>query len=178
MKNITTNTDCKTCRTHMPDLLLDETFLAAHPEMSAHLASCTAGATELKELRSTFALLDTWTAPEPSAYFDSKLHVRLREAEAAQPEGFWERTRSFLLFSTGRGLRPALGGALAFAMLISGGSFGLYLQHQSPDSSVSTSATVNDLQILDNNAQALQQMNQLLDDSGSSSDDNAAPPTT
>ncbi len=174
MKSIINNTDCKTCRTHMPDLLLDETFLATHPEMSAHLATCTACAAELNELRSTFALLDTWTAPEPSAYFDSKLHARLREAEAEQPEGFWERTRSFLLFSTGRGLRPALAGSLAFAMLIGGGSFGLYLQHQSASSQAS--ATVNDLQILDNNAQAVQQMNQLLDDSGS--DDNATPPTT
>ena len=174
MKTTTNITDCKTCSTHMPDLLLDESFLAAHPEMTAHLASCTDCAKELTELRATFDLLDTWTAPEPSAYFDSKLHARLREAEAAQPEGFWERTRSFLLFSTGRGLRPALAGALAFAMLIGGGSFGLYLQHQTPPAS----ATVNALKILDNNDQALQQMDQLLDDSGSSADDSANPPTT
>lgn len=174
MKTTTNITDCKTCRTHMPDLLLDESFLAAHPEVTAHLASCTDCAKELTELRATFDLLDTWTAPEPTSYFDSKLHARLREAEAAQPENFWERTRSFLLFSTGRGLRPALAGALAFAMLVGGGSFGLYLQHQPAP----TSATVNDLKILDNNDQALQQMDQLLDDSGSGADDSAAPPTT
>ncbi|QMV20254.1 hypothetical protein GOB94_06300 [Granulicella sp. 5B5] len=175
---MTNTTDCKACRTHMPDLLLDETFLAAHPEMKAHLAACADCAKELDELRATFDLLDTWTAPEPSAYFDSKLHVRLREAEAAHPEGFWERTRSFLLFSTGRGLRPALAGALAFAMLIGGGSFGLYLEHQPSNQPSASSATVNDLKILDNNAQALQQMDQLLDDSGSSVDDTSTPPTT
>lgn len=170
--------DCKTCNTHMPDLLLDESFAASNPAVAAHLAACTACAAELQELRSTFALLDAWTAPEPTPYFDSKLHVRLREAAAAQPEGFWERIRSFLLFSTGRSLRPALAGALAFTMLIGGGSVGLYQQHQSAAAAASVSATVGDLKILDNNAQALQQMNQLLDDSGSSSDDSATPPTT
>jgi hypothetical protein len=171
--NTTNNTtDCKTCRTHMPDLLLAEDFAASHTELAAHLASCSDCAAELRELRSTFALLDDWTAPEPSPYFDSKLHVRLREAEAAGPESFWERARDFFLFSTGRSLRPALSGALAFVMLVGGGSLGLYL-HQTE---ATASATVNDLKILDNNEQALQQMDQLLDDSGS--DDNSAPPTT
>jgi hypothetical protein len=156
----------------MPDLLLDDNFAASHSELAAHLASCTDCAAELNELRATFALLDDWTAPEPSPYFDSKLHVRLREAEAAGPEGFWERTRAFLLFSTGRSLRPALSGALAFAMLVGGGGLGLYLHQPAPQAS----ATVNDLKILDNNATALQQMDQLLD--ASPSDDTSAPPTT
>jgi hypothetical protein len=165
-------TDCKTCRTHMADLLLDENFAASHTELAAHMASCSDCAIELRELRSTFALLDDWTAPEPSPYFDSKLHVRLREAEAAGPESLWERTRAFFLFSTGRSLRPALSGALAFVMLIGGGGLGLYLHQTTP----TASATVNDLKILDNNEQALQQMDQLLDDSGN--DDSSAPPTT
>jgi hypothetical protein len=165
--------DCKTCRAHLPDLLLDESYTVAHPELSAHLASCASCEAEIKALRSTFALLDDWTAPEPSPYFDSKLRALLREAQAAEPEGFWERTRSFLLFSTGRTLRPALTGALAFAMLIGGGGLGVMLRQ--PDRPAS--ATVNDLKILDNNAQALQQMDQLLDDSPSSDDTNA-PPTT
>ncbi len=178
MNTATNHIDCKTCRTHLPDLLLDDAFVAGHPAVAAHLTACTECTEELQQLRSTFALLDTWTAPEPSAYFDSRLHARLREAVAEQPESFWERTRSFLLFSTGRGLRPALAGALAFIMLVGGGSVGLYQQHHSAGSAASVSATVGDLKILDNNEQALQQMNQLLDDSGSSSDDSATPPTT
>ena len=40
------------------------------------------------------------------------------------------------------------------------------------------SATVNDLKILDNNAQTEQQLNQLLDDSSAGTDDGAAVPTT
>ena len=172
--NTMTSTNCKTCRTHLPDLLLDDTYIATHPELGTHLAACPACAAELNALRSTVALLDTWSAPELSPYFDSKLRARLREAQAAGPEGLWERARAFLLFSTGRHLRPALSGALAFAMLIGGGTLGVVL-HQP---AAPASATVNDLKILDNNAQALQQMDQLLDESTSSADDNAGPPTT
>ena len=54
----------------------------------------------------------SWKAPEPSPYFDVKLHARLREAQASEPEGFWSRTRAFLMYSTGHRLRPALAGAM------------------------------------------------------------------
>jgi hypothetical protein len=168
-----TGTTCKTCRTHLPDLLLDDAYTAAHPELAAHLAACAECEAELTALRSTFAVLDHWTVPEPSPYFDSKLHVRLREALEARPEGLWERTRSFFMYSTGRTLRPALTGALAFTLLLGGGGLGVLLhQPASP-----ASATVNDLKIMDNNAQALQQMDQLLDESATNDDTNA-PPTT
>ena len=173
-KEITTH--CKTCKSHLADLLLDDGFAAAHSEISAHLADCRACRAELAELRATFALLDHWTSPEPSPYFDAKVHVRLREAAAAPPEGLWERTRVFLQFSTGRHLRPAMTGALAVLMLIGGGTgIGLY---ERENAVVAVSPAVNDLKILDNNAQAIQQMDQLLDESSPSGDDSAAPPTT
>jgi anti-sigma factor RsiW len=174
--NTTTITDCKTCNTHLADLLLDDGFAAAHPEFADHLDACTACRTELAELRATFALLDEWTVPEPSPYFDSKVHVRLREAIAAPAEGFWERARDFFLFSTGRHLRPAMTTALAVILLAGGGAgIGVY-EHN--NAVVAASPTVNDLKILDKNAQAIQQMDQLLDDSAPSADDSAAPPTT
>jgi anti-sigma factor RsiW len=169
-------TNCKDCRSHLSDLLLDDAYVAAHPELAGHLAACAACRTELAELRSTFALLDTWEAPEPSPFFDSRLHARLREAVAAEPEGFWERTRSFLLFSTGRQFRPAMTGALAFALLLGGGTF--VTLNQVNHTETAASATVNDLKILDNNAQALQQMDQLLDESAPNTDDGSGPPTT
>ena len=127
---------------------------------------------ELAELRATFAVLDHWTAPEPSAYFDSKLHARLREAQAEAPEGLWSRMKSFVAFSTGRGLRPAMAGALALVLVLGGG--GALLDLHNPAVAAPPSAAVNDLKILDNNATAIQQMDQLLD----TSDDGAAPPTT
>jgi hypothetical protein len=163
-------------RSHLPDLLLDDAFTASHPALNAHLAACADCHTELAGLRSTFAALDEWTAPEPSPYFDTRLHARLREAEAARPEGIFERTWSFFQFSTGRHLRSAMTGALALALLLGGGtSTFLYLQQPAPQAS----AAVNDLRILDKNADALQQMDQLLDDSNApQSDDSATPPTT
>jgi hypothetical protein len=176
MNTNTIQLDCKTCRTHLPDLLLDDSYLAAHPEIAAHLAECTDCAAELNELRATFNALDEWTAPEPSPYFDSKMHALLREAQASEPEGFFEHIRSFVLFSTGRTFRPAVVSALSLMMIIGGGSVGLYVNQAVAPHPHATSATVNDLNILDNNAQALQTMDQLLDDS--SSDDSGTPPTT
>lgn len=172
MNNEMKKIDCKSCREHLADLLLDESYVTKRPDVVAHMASCTDCSAELAELQATFALLDGWGAPEPSAFFDTKLKARLREAAAAEPEGLWERMRSFLLFSTGKSLRPAMAGALAIAMLAGGGGILLDLHQQSV---VAASPTVNDLKILDNNAQALQQMDQLLDSSG---DDNSDPPTT
>jgi anti-sigma factor RsiW len=173
MKNEMKKIDCKSCREHMADLLLDESFAAKRPEVAAHMAACAECSAELAELQSTFAALDEWSAPEPSAFFDTKLKARLREAAAAEPEGIWERVRSFLLFSTGRSLRPAMAGALALAMVAAGGGVLLGVHQQT--ATVAASPTVNDLKILDNNAQALQQMDQLLDSSG---DDSSDPPTT
>jgi hypothetical protein len=172
MKNDRTMTACKSCTEHMADLLLDEHYAAGHPEVAAHVAGCATCAGELKALKSTFALLDQWTAPEPSPYFDTKLRARLREAAAAEPEGVWERMRSFLLFSTGRSLKPLMAGALALVMIGGGGGVLLDLHQQARP--VAASPAVNDLKILDNNAQALQQMDQLLD----ANDDSNDPPTT
>ena len=173
MKKTDMKIDCKTCRNALADLLLDESYAAGHPELAQHLAACADCRTELEELQATFALMDDWTAPEPSAYFDSKLHAKLREVQAAQPEGFWARTRAFLTYSTGHRLRPALAGALMVAvMLAGGGTFaGLYEYNSAV---VQASPTVNDLKLLDNNAQAVQQMDQLLDPS----DDSAGPPSS
>ena len=81
------------------------------------------------------------------------------------------------MFSTGRNLRPAMTGALAVLMLIGGGTgVGIY-EHNNTVAVASPSPAVNDLKILDNNAQAIQQMNQLLDDSASTVDDTPGPPS-
>jgi predicted anti-sigma-YlaC factor YlaD len=181
MRNdVNTMKDCKICRAALPDLLLNPAYAASHAEVTEHLKECTECRTELAELRATMDLMDVWTAPEPSLYFDSRMQARLREAVAAGPEGFWERMRSRLLFNTGRQFRPAMVGVLAFVLLAGGGGTmvdwtGHGGVHQAP---VAASATLDDLKVLDNNAQAEQQMDQLLDDSSSSSDESATPPTS
>lgn len=164
-----TTIDCKTCRTYLPDLLLDE--MATHPSAPVHLAECAACRTELNELRATLALMDEWVAPEPSAYFDSRLHARLREAQAATPEGLWERLASYLQFSSPRFSRSALAGILAILVLLGGGTATTLFLNQGPTPTASSPA-VNDLKIYDNNAQALQGMDLLDEPSG----DNGGPP--
>ncbi len=152
------HTNSSTCRTALPELLGDRRSPAA--DVSAHLAACPACQTELSGLRQTWELMDAWTAPEPSAYFDARLHARLREAQAAGSAGLCERLTSYVELSTGWGLRPAATGALALVMLLGGGTAATLLAHHGAGLEPS-SPTVNDLRIYDNNAQAVEQMDML-----------------
>jgi anti-sigma factor RsiW len=153
--------NCKTCQSVLPDLLL-EAGAPSNAAARAHLATCAACAQELASLEATFALLDAWHAPAVSPYFDQKLAVRLREEQAAPPASWFERVKTYLLLNTGRQFRPALAAALAGVLVIGGGGFGFATySHQQVSQ---PSAAINDLQLLDKNEQALQQMDQLLQD--------------
>jgi anti-sigma factor RsiW len=159
--------NCQSCKDNLPNLLLDP-LDASNAAAQAHLESCTACSAEFRELTATFDLLDAWVAPEPSPYFDQKLAVRLREEQAAPPAGWFERLRIRLQLNTGRQFRPALAGALALALVVVGGTAIDLSTTSHTVAHVQPSATINDLQILDRNDQAMQTMDQLLDDSGSS----------
>ena len=165
--------NCKDCQSVFLDLLL-EPGSPAHAAAQSHIESCPECKQEFKSLEATFALLDAWKAPEPSPYFDQKLAVRLREEQALAPAGWFERLKSRLLFNTGRQFRPALAGALALVLVVGGGTFADVsgFLHSKPQAS----ATVEDLQILDKNDQALQTMDQLLQDAGTA--DDSTPPTS
>lgn len=167
---------CYDCQSALPELLLDPAALS-NAAAREHLKSCPACNQELQSLEATFALLDTWQAPEPSPYFDQKLAVRLREEQMQPSAGWVERLRSRVLFNTGRQFRPALVGALAMALLVAGGAFADLSGFPHP-AKAQVSATVNDLQILDNNDQALQTMSLLLQDDGSNNDGTAASPSS
>ena len=170
--------NCKACQSALPDLLLEPVDAQGAvvkgrlSEARAHLAACAACAQELASLEATFALLDSWDAPEVSPYFDQKMAVRLREEQAAPAAGWFERLRDRLLLNTGRQFRPALAGALALVLIVGGGGFGI----SNFTHAVQASATVNDLQILDKNEKALQQMDQLLQDDATDTTNQAAPP--
>jgi hypothetical protein len=167
--------NCQKCQSALPDLLLDPTA-RSNAAARAHLAHCVACAQELKSLEDTFALLDTWQAPEPSVYFDQKLSVRLREEQSVAPAGWFERLKSRLLFNTGHQFRPAMAGAMALVLLVGGGTFADFSPFTHPHPSIEASATVQDLQILDKNDQALQTMDQLLQEDGAVDDGNTASP--
>src|SRR5260221_4845493 len=73
---------CNETRELMPDLAAG--LAAVTPEVKAHLDSCAECAGKLEAFRQTMSLLDEWQAPEPSPYFDVRLHARLREESAKQ----------------------------------------------------------------------------------------------
>ncbi len=160
--------NCASCQNALPDLLLDPGSAVARAA-EPHLRECPVCLEELTQLRSTMHLLDAWQAPEPTPWFDTRMSARLRQAQAAPPETLLERLRSTVQFSTGRHLRPALAGALAVVLLLGGGTAAELsgVLHKTPQQA---SSTVQDLQILDRNDQALQTMDQLLNDDGSSDD--------
>lgn len=155
--------NCKTCQNALPDLLLDPAA-QANSAARSHIATCADCARELSSLEATMSLLDRWEAPEVSPWFDQKLAVRLREEQAAPPAGFFERLRSRLLLNTGRQFRPALATAMALLLVAGGSSITISTLTHTP-APVAVSAPVKDLQILDKNEQALQQVDQLLEDS-------------
>jgi anti-sigma factor RsiW len=163
---------CKDCQSALLDLILDPAA-PAKADVRAHIESCSACAEEFKSMQATFALLDTWQAPDPSPYFDQKLAVRLREEQTLAPASWFEQLKSRLLFNTGRQFRPALAGGLALILLVGGGTYANLtgFPHAVPEAS----AAVQDLQILDKNDQALQTMDQLLQDDAPADDSTTQP---
>lgn len=150
----------------LPDLLLDRERVPA--AVRAHFDECADCRRELTALESTMLALDAWEEVEPSPFFDARMAARMRTERAAEPAGFFERMRARLLLSSNLHLRPVAAGALAVLLLIGGGTYAGFVGLH-PASTVAASATVRDLQSLDENAQVFQQMNSLdePDDAGS-----------
>jgi anti-sigma factor RsiW len=144
--------------------------VSAAPEVSTHLSACTDCAKLLQALQQTMSVMDEWTSPEPSPYFNTRLRARLaevkrEEATAARGVFGWLQKPAFGLPIW----RPIAAGALAFALAVSVG-----LQNRSnvvkPNVGTTTeaSAAVNDLQKLEKN-QDLYSDFELLDDLKTSS---------
>jgi hypothetical protein len=162
MDKMVNTMNCKTFQNELPDLVLTAN---ARPSVAAvaHMRECPPCAEEYLSFQSTFAALDQFTAPAPSAYFDQKLAVMIREEQAAPKTNWLENLRARLMFNTGRNFRPAMIGALALALVVSGGGIAGINGFQSwnAPAAPAASATVNDLQILDRNEQAFQQLDEL-----------------
>lgn len=153
----------------LPDLLLDRERVPA--AVRAHVDECADCSKELASLEATMLALDGWEGTEPSPFFDARMAARMRAEREAPPAGFLERMRARLVFGSNLHLRPLAAGALALLLLIGGGTYAGFEGLGHSTAPVAASATVKDLQSLDENAQVFQQMNSL-----DEPDDNSATP--
>lgn len=153
--------------------LKDEIFEAAlsgsapGDNVKAHMASCSVCEQEFESLRSTMNVLDTWTTPEPSQYFDVRLRARLREVKEQEQHGVVARW----LEKVGIGRlswKPLTAAAFTMVMAVAGGVYVAESTHGgSRQPVVQAACPVVDLQALDQNQQVLSAL-QDLDDDGSS----------
>jgi anti-sigma factor RsiW len=143
----------------LANLLLDPD--AAPAKVRAHVEGCDRCRAELAELRATMALLDTWKGPEPSPYFLTRLAARLDEEREAEPAGWFARLRARLVYGPRTHVRPLAAMALTLVLLIGGGTYLGITDWDQPPSPPGQAAVVHDLQLLDNNAQLLDQLETL-----------------
>ncbi|HTV06060.1 MAG TPA: hypothetical protein VME86_11890 [Acidobacteriaceae bacterium] len=149
----------------LADLLLAPERVPA--EVRAHVEECAECGAEVKALQGTLLALDGWEGVEPSPFFDARMAARMRRAREEQPAGWLERMRARLMYGTNLHMRPLAAGALTLLLLVGGGTFA-GLKSTESTTPVAASATVRDLQSLDENAQVFQAMNAL--DQGDSGD--------
>jgi hypothetical protein len=160
---MTNKSNCTAMESKLADLLLDPARVPA--KVHAHVAECEDCKRELEELKATMGLLDAWEAPEPSPFFMTRMQARLRQERDAAPAGWLARKfaglRAELSYGSRMHARPLAAMALTIMLLVGGGAY-LDLAVWNQPSQPQTNATVvHDLQTLDNNAQVLDQMEDL-----------------
>ena len=148
--------NCTGMDTKLADLLLNPA--AAPAKVVAHVAECDSCRGEMEELRATMNLLDSWEAPEPSPYFMTRMNVRLDEERAAPPAGWLERLRARFAYGPSLHARPLAAMALTVVVLVGGGAYLGISNWTQPAATQGQAAVVHDLQLLDNNAQLLDQL--------------------
>jgi len=158
-----TNTNCKMTDDQLADLLLDTHRVPA--KVQAHVAECGDCQGELAKLQAAMQLLDTWEVPEPSPYFLTRLGARMREERQAAPAGWLARgvarIRASIAYGPGLHVRPLAAMALTVMLLLGGGTYLGITDWMQPVQPTPLAATVHDLQVLDSNAQVLDQMESL-----------------
>jgi hypothetical protein len=150
---------CSATEIRVADVLLAPDAVPA--KVTTHVAECEACAAELKELQATMALLDAWEAPEPSPYFMTRLNARLNEERQAAPAGWFERLRARFTYGPYLHTRPMAAMALTVVLLLGGGTYLGITNWEQPAAAPPQAAVVHDLQMLDNNAQLLDQLEAL-----------------
>jgi len=158
--------------TELKDEIFEAALSGAAPgeSVKAHMSACAACEREFESLRSTMNVLDTWTAPEPSPYFDVRLQARLRELKQ-QPQGLiaqWLEKVGVHHLSW----KPVAASVFALVMAV-----GVYVEFPGLGGRkrpvVQAACPVVDLQALDKNQQILSELQDL--DEDSSNDNSQAP---
>jgi hypothetical protein len=157
----TAKMSCEGMESKLADLLLDPESASA--KVVAHVAECDGCRSELAGLRATMSLMDAWEGPEPSPYFMTKLGARLREEREAAPEGWFARLRDRFAYGPRTHVRPLAAMALAIVLLVGGGAYVGLNNPEQPAPPSPEAAVVHDLQLLDSNAQLLDQLETLSD---------------
>lgn len=164
-----TKTNCKMTDEKLADVLLDPRAVPA--KVQSHVAECGDCQARVKELEATMQLLDGWEAPEPNAYFMTRLGAKMREEREAAPASWlgrrWVGLRARMAYGGGLQARSLAAMAMTAVLLLGGGAYlGVtdWTSHHA-QSNVDV-AVVHDLQTLDNNAQVLDQMETLSDNDG------------
>jgi hypothetical protein len=158
------NEKCAGMDEKLMNLLLDPQ--SAPAKVQTHVAECDRCKNELAQLKATMQLMDAWEAPEPSPYFMTRLGARMREEREAAPAGWFAgaiaRLRAQVAYGSGFHVRPLAAMALSVMLLVGGGAYlGLTDLMQPGQQPAQNAAVVHDLQTLDNNAQVLDQMEDL-----------------
>lgn len=156
---------------NIKDEIFEAALSGAAPGESAkaHMLECAACQNEYQSMTATMGLLDTWTTPEPSPYFDVRLRARLREVKKHEQQGAVARWLAKV------GIRPLTwkpAAAAVFAMVIAVGG-ALYVENPGAlgnHSTIQAACPVVDLQALDKNQQTLNDLQALDEDSSSAPD--------
>jgi len=158
-------TNCKEIREAVLEAAISEQPVRS--ELREHMEGCLGCRQEWESMRDTMALLNTWEAPEPSPFFDTKLNARLRAEAQAAPSGW--RARFIAAVQNLRehpfGWRPLTAAALTVVMAVGIGIYQINSPHPTTTASAENGAcAVVDLQDLDKNQQLLNELS-ILDDS-------------
>jgi len=160
--------NCTEMESKLADMLLDAK--SAPAKVQTHVAECESCQAELAELQATMALLDEWKAPEPNPFFVTRMNARMREEREAAPESWLARRiarlRAGLSYGTASHVRPLAAMALTVMLFVGGGAYLGVTDWNHPTQPPAQAAVVHDLQLLDSNAQILDQLESISDNNG------------
>lgn len=143
---------CNGMDEELAGLLLEPETASA--EVRKHVAECDGCRRELEELKSTMGLMEAWKAPEPSPFFFTRLNARMREERQAAPTSWYARLKASFVYGPRTHVKPLAAMAMTLVLLVGGGMY-LGLSNWMQPQHSSDAAVVDDLQMMENNAQVL-----------------------